>query len=109
MRFAVRLNNKYASLAELARSPVRSSAVPRSAMDGKKSMSVGSPHQSGSQPPCVLMVFVAADVIHSLSRPISELEIYPTVLEFYRSLSTLTSALSRQTIRRFGNHCHWFQ
>ena len=56
------------------------------------------------------MVFVAAaDVIHSLSRQISESEIYPTVQEFYRSLSTLTSALLRQTIRRFGNHCLWFQ
>ena len=33
--------NRYASLAELARSPVRSSAVARFAMDGEKIMSVG--------------------------------------------------------------------
>ena len=111
LRFAVRLCNRYASLTDLARSPVRSSAVPRSATDGKKSTSVGvasSVEQSTSMRSCSFRCSGGRDT-QFLSRQISEPEIFPTVQEHYRSLSTLTSALLRQTIRRFGNHCLWFQ
>ena len=104
--FAIRYVQQARSFSVLPRSPVRSSAVPRSETEGKRrAVSV---RQSNSM--VHSFSYAATDAIHSLSSQISVSEFYRRYRESGRSPSSLlcTSLLS-QTILEFGNHCLWFR
>ena len=103
--FAIRYVQQARSFSVLPRSPVRSSAVPRSETEEKRrAVSV---RQSNSKVHRFLVA--ATDAIHSLSSQISVSEFYPTVQGSGRSPSSLCTSLVSQTILEFGNHCLWFR
>ena len=108
--FAVRYVQQARSFSVLPRSPVRSSAVPRSDTDGKNKTKKRAASVRHSTSMVHRFLVAATDAIHSLSSQISVSEFYPTVQGSGRSPSSLlcTSLLS-QTIREFGNHCLWFR